>query len=392
MKYDFDKINERKNTNSLKYDFAEKRGLPKDVLPLWVADMDFRTCEEVIAALKEKADHGIFGYSEPNEEYFQAVCSWYSKRHHWNPDPDKFVLSCGVVFALCSIIRALTQKGEGVLVCQPVYYPFEESIVENGRKLVVSELKLENGRYVVDYEDFERKITENQVKLFLLCSPHNPVGRVWTREELERMGDICIRHGVFVVADEIHADFTYGKTHTVFASLRPSYARNCVVCTAPSKTFNLAGLHNANLYIEDDIIRRKVLKEFDAQGYSQSNIMGIVACEAAYRYGEDWLEELLEYLSGNITFVREFLGRNLPQIKLIEPEGTYLLWLDCRGLGLSDYELKMLIRNKAKLWLDDGTIFGRGGSGFERVNIACPRAVLREALQKLECAVNELKK
>ncbi len=388
MKYDFDKIIERRNTNSLKYDFSEKRGLPKDVLPLWVADMDFRTCDEVIAALHEKAEHGIFGYSEPLDEYYCALLSWFSSRHSWNPDPKRFVLTCGIVFSLCSLIRTLTKKGDAVLICQPVYYPFEESIVENGRKLVVSELRNENGHYVFDYDDFERKITENNVKVFILCNPHNPVGRVWTREELEHVGNICLKHGVFVIADEIHEDFVYeGHRHTVFVTIRPEFEKNCAVCTAPSKTFNLAGLHNSNIYIADDKIREKFVSELNAQGYSQSNVMGIVACQAAYRYGQEWLDELLSYLTGNIAFVKEYLKENLPQISMTEPEGTYLLWLDCRKLALSDRELRDLIRNKAGLWLDDGFIFGKGGSGFQRINIACPRSVLKEALEKLKHAV-----
>ena len=245
-------------------------------------------------------------------------------------------------------------------------------------------MKQTNGRYEVDYDDFERKITENDVKLFLLCSPHNPVGRVWTREELERMGDICLAHGVFVVADEIHADFVYGENrHTVFSTVRPEFEANCAVCTAPTKTFNLAGLHNANTYIADAAVRRKFSAELDKQGYSQSNVMGIVACRAAYRYGEEWLRELLAYLSGNVAFVRDFLNENLPQVKMTEPQGTYLLWLDFRSYGLSDGELKRRMQSEAKVWLDDGYIFGAGGSGFQRVNIACPRAVLNEALLRI---------
>lgn len=388
MKYDFDRVVDRRKTNSLKYDCAVARGKRADILPLWVADMDFRAPEEVLSALKRTAEHGIFGYSEPDGEYFQTLCDWFSSRHGWNPDAEKFTLTCGVVFSICALIRALTQPKDAVLICQPVYYPFAESVRANGRTLVVSELKYETGRYVVDFDDFERRITENNVRLFILCSPHNPVGRVWSKEELQQMGEICLRHGVFVIADEIHADFVYGENrHTVFSTVKPEFAQNCAVCTAPTKTFNLAGLHNANIYIENDAVRSKFLSELEAQGYSQSNVMGIVAAQAAYRYGADWLDQLLSYLEENISYVRHYLRENLPQIDLIEPQGTYLLWLDCRKLGLTDLQLKRLVQNDANVWLDDGYMFGAGGSGFQRVNIACPRSILRQALERIRDAV-----
>lgn len=388
MKYNFDEVIERRNTCSLKYDCAEERGRPADILPLWVADMDFRTPPEVIAALKERAEHGIFGYSEPDEEYFSVLKNWFIRRHGWDIDTDKVVLTCSVVYALCTFIRILTKKDEGVLICQPVYYPFEESIVENGRKLVVSRLVNNDGYYTVDYGDFERKITENNVRLFILCNPHNPVGRVWSREELERMGDICLKHGVFIVSDEIHADFVYGEhRHNVFPLIRPEFEKNCAVCTAPTKTFNLAGLHNANIYIPDDKIRSEYRAELNRHGYSQSNVMGMVACKAAYKYGEEWLLQLKEYLRGNIEFMREYIGKELPAIKMTEPEGTYLVWLDFSACGYTDRQLKDIIINKAGLWLEDGYIFGRGGSGFQRVNVACPRSVLKTALERLKTAL-----
>lgn len=388
MKYDFDRIIDRKNTNSLKFDFAKERGKPEDVLPLWVADMDFSTPEEVIAALKRKAEHGIFGYSEPKEEYFDALRRWFFKRHGWVADMEKLVLTCGVVYALCTLIKVLTREGDGVLICQPVYYPFQESILENKRKLVVSRLVNTDGYYTVDFDDFEKKIVENDVKLFILCSPHNPVGRVWTKEELERMGDICLKHGVFVVSDEIHADFIYNCSHhTVFSTIKPEFEKNCAVCTAPTKTFNLAGLHNSNIFIYDDKVRAAFKEELNRHGYSQSNVMGMVACQAAYTYGEEWLEQLLIYLQKNIDYVRSFLRNELPQIRMTEPQGTYLLWLDCSALALSDRALRDLIVNKAGLWLDDGYIFGQGGSGFQRINIACPRVTLEKAMLRLKDAI-----
>ena len=392
MKYNFDTIHDRRNTNSLKYDFASERGKPDDLIPLWVADMDFRAPDEVITALKEKAEHGIFGYSEPKVDYFEAIENWFSTRHGWKVYGRKFVQTCGVVFAISALIRTLTDVGDAVLICQPVYYPFAQTILDNNRRLIVSELKNENGYYTVDYEDLERKIKDNGVKLFILCNPHNPVGRVWTKEELTRLGRICLDNDVFVISDEIHCDFTYeGNTHTVFATLGREFEENSAICTAPTKTFNLAGLHISNTYIYSDSLRRKFVKELDKQGYSQSNVMGLVACQAAYTYGADWLDELRRYLAENLSFVREYLRENIPEIKLVEPQGTYLVWLDCRCLRLTDRELKALIQDKAKLWTDDGYIFGAGGSGFERINIACPRSILKEALVNLKHAVDTLR-
>ncbi len=389
-KYNFDEIIERKNTNSLKYDWAVKRGKPADVLPLWVADMDFRTPKEVTEALCAKAQHGIFGYSEPAEGYFDALTAWFEKHFGWKPDRNKFVLSCGVIFAICNLIEILTKEGDGVIINQPVYYPFSEAVRDNKRKLVVSELKYAEGRYSIDFEDFEKKITENNVKLYILCNPHNPVGRVWTRQELERVSEICLKHNVFVISDEIHADFVYSKyKFTSYATLGGEALKNAVICTAPTKTFNLAGLHNSNIYIEDDGLRAAYIKGRDKRGYSQSNIMGIVACEAAYRYGEEWLGELLTYLEGNVAFVREYLKEHIPGVSLVEPEGTYLIWLNCSKLGLNDRELNDLILNKAKLWLDAGSIFGKAGNCFERVNIACPRKILEEAFDRLYNALKE---
>ena len=392
MKYNFDTIHDRRNTNSLKYDFAKERGKSEDLIPLWVADMDFRAPDEVILALKEKAEHGIFGYSEPKADYFEALENWFSTRHGWKVDGRKFVQTCGVVFAISALIRTLTDAGDAVLICQPVYYPFAQTILDNNRKLIVSELKNENGYYTVDYEDFERKIKDNGVKLFILCNPHNPVGRVWTGEELTRVGRICLDNDVFVISDEIHCDFTYeGNTHTVFATLGREFEENSAICTAPTKTFNLAGLHISNTYIYSDSLRRKFVKELDKQGYSQSNVMGLVACQAAYTYGASWLDELKVYLAENLSFVREYLRENIPEIKLVEPQGTYLVWLDCRCLRLTDRELKALIQDKAKLWTDDGYIFGAGGSGYERINIACPQSLLKAALENLKYAVETLR-
>ena len=389
MKYNFDAVINRKNTNSLKYDFALQRKRPEDAIPLWVADMDFETLDEVKTALVQKANHGIFGYSEPLDRYFNALHSWFKKYHDWDIDTSKVVLACGVVFAIAATIRALTKENDAVLICQPVYYPFEETIKVNNRKLVVSELKNVNGHYEVDFNDFEQKIIDNDVKLFVLCNPHNPVGRVWTKEELERIGDICLKHNVFVISDEIHADFTYeGHKHIVFSTVKKEFEDNCIVCSAPTKTFNLAGLHISNIYIPNDSVRRKYKLEMDRIGYSQSNIMGIIACQAAYENGDEWLTQLKQYLKTNLDFVRDYINISLKDLTLVEPEGTYLIWIDCRKLGLSNKELKELINIKAKVWVDDGYVFGQGGDGFIRINIACPQSTLKRALDNIKAVLS----
>ncbi len=391
MSSQFDEIVERRGTNSLKYDFAAERGKPNDVLPFWVADMDFRVCPPVIQALTKSAEHGIFGYSECKEGYFEALQNWYSKYFSWDIQSEWLVKTPGVVFAICSAIRALTKEGDAVLIQQPVYYPFSESILSNKRKLVNCPLIYADGKYSINFQDLEEKIVRNKVKLFLLCSPHNPVGRVWTKEELTRVGDICVRHSVLVVSDEIHADFTYpGYRHSVFASLKQEYGERTITCTAPSKTFNLAGLQISNILIPNRGIRNQFQQELVRTGYSQLNTAGLVACQAAYEGGRPWLEELKRYLTGNLDFVRSFLNERLPEVRLVEPQGTYLLWLDFRSLGLSADRLEDLVTNQSKLWLDRGELFGEEGAGFERINIACPRASLEAALLRLERAVLQL--
>lgn len=307
------------------------------------------------------------------------------------PEPEKIACTPGVVFAIGALIRAMTKEGDGVLICQPVYYPFENSIRHNNRKLVVSNLINNQGYYTYDYEDIERKIVENNVKLFIQCSPHNPVGRVWKREELVKIGNICLKHGVFVISDEIHSDYVFGDNgHTVFASLGGGIKENCAVCTSPSKSFNLAGLQISNIYIPNPSVMEKFESQLDIIGYHDPNVMGVTACQAAYTKGGEWFLALKEYLRQNMYFVRDYLKENIPSIKFYMPEGTYLIWLDCSGLGLSDKDLTKLFEEKAGLWMDDGYIFGSAGSGYERFNVACPRQVLKTALDKLKCAINNI--
>ena len=388
MAFNFDEIIERTNTDSIKYDFAAHRGKPEGLLSLWVADMDFRTPPCVTDALVEKSRHGIFGYSESREDYIEVLQNWFLTRFNWDIKPQWLVKTPGVVYAIATAIRSLTEKGDAVIIQQPVYYPFAESINVNERELVVNQLVYEDGAYRIDFDDFEEKIVRHAVKLFILCSPHNPVGRVWTREELTRLGDICAKHGVVVISDEIHADFVYpGHQHHVFASLKPEFADISITCTAPSKTFNLAGLQISNILIPNARLRAKFRQEIGLSGYSQLNIMGIIACKAAYRDGASWLEELKTYLAGNLNLLRFELQERIPAIRLVETQGTYLPWLDCSALGLSDKALDDFIVHKAKLWLDAGTMFGAGGEGFQRINIACPRSLLKQALNQLTQAV-----
>jgi cystathionine beta-lyase len=391
MSIDFDYIINRRGTDSLKYDAAKERNRPEGLLPFWVADMDFKAPEPVLEALQKRVAHGIFGYSVPDRDrYFASLQKWYIKRHNWTPREDWLVKTPGVVFALATAVKAFTKPGDSILIQQPVYYPFSAVIKDNGRQVISSDLLLQDGVYHIDFEDFETKIVVHSVKMFILCSPHNPVGRVWTKAELQRLGDICLKHKVLVVADEIHADFVWpGHKHVVYASLGEKYADSAVVCTAPSKTFNLAGLQISHIFIPNKELRDKFSAEITRTGYSQLNTLGLVASEAAYTYGEAWLEELKTYLEGNISFTREFLQKHVPQIKMLELQGTYLLWLDFRALHLTEEQREDLLLRHAGLWLDSGAIFGKAGEGFERWNITCPRETLKNGLTALEAAIHE---
>jgi cystathionine beta-lyase len=383
MAYDFDKVIDRHGTNSLKYDFAKERGKSDGLLPMWVADMDFPAPPEVLEDLHKVVNHGIFGYTEVNEDYYDALTAWFSSRFGFSFKRRDVVKTPGVVFALALAVKAFTEPNDSVIIQTPVYYPFYDVIRQNGRKIIENPLVLRDGRYEIDFDDFEKKISENAVKLFILCSPHNPVGRVWTASELTRIRDICDKYGVLVVADEIHCDFVWdGFTHTCFGTL----SENCVVATAPSKTFNLAGLHAANIIIKNPGLRAKFKSEIEKVGLSQLNVMGLTACQSAYANGREWLSKLKLYIQDNIKLVDNFLMEQLPKIKLVKPDGTYLLWLDFNEYGLTQTELERKIEDEARLWLDSGTMFGEGGKGFWRMNIACPKTTILEALKHLESA------
>jgi len=389
--YDFDKIIDRHGTNCLKFDFAKERGKNGDELSLWVADMDFQVAKPITDALQVQVNHGIYGYTEVKSDYFDIVKNWFKDNFDWEIKKGSLVKTPGVVYAIAMAVKAFTKEGEAVIIQQPVYYPFSEMIIANNRKLVNSPLVLKDGRYEIDFEDFEKKIVENNVKLFILCSPHNPVGRVWSVEELKRIGDICIKHDVVIFSDEIHADFVYEPNkHHVFASLGESYAANSVIATAPSKSFNIAGLQVSNIFIENKKLRDAFRNEIVKTGYSQLNTMGLAAARAAYESGKEWLDEVRAYIKDNLIFFRDYLKENIGELSLIEPEGTYLVWVDFRKLGLSEKQREDLIVNKAKLWIDSGAMFGVDGEGFERFNIACTREYLKMALDSLAKAIKGL--
>ena len=384
---DFDTVVSRKNTRSLKYDFAARRGYPEDILPLWVADMDFRTSSYIEDALHELARHNIYGYSntQPGDGFFESVSGWMKRHHHWDVNAEWHVKTPGVCFAIATAIRACTDPGDAVIIQQPVYYPFSGLIRQNGRRVVSSDLILnEDGSWSMDFEDFERKIAENRAKLFILCNPHNPVGRVWTAEELVRIGQICAAHRVTVFSDEIHGDFTWNREHRVFQEADPSFRDFTMTATSPSKTFNLAGLQQSNIFIPDADLRQRFRQEMEKTGYDEPTIFGITAAQAAYENGDEWYAAMKAYVEENIEFADRFVRDRLPDLRMNKPEGTYLIWIDFRKTGLSTAELDDRIIHKAKLWLDSGAIFGKPGEGFQRINIACPRSTLREALERLE--------
>ncbi len=389
-RYEFDRVWDRRNTDSIKWNYGMKMKGRDDLLPLWVADMDFKLPDEVIAEMVKRVEHGIFGYGDPGEEYLGPVKDWYRRRHGFEAESEWITVVSGVVYSIALAVRTFTEPGDAVLIQQPVYRPFFNTIVQNGRKAVNNQLIYKDGRYEIDFEDFEKKIIEEKVKLFILCSPHNPVGRVWSRDELKRLADICRSHDVYVFSDEIHSDFVYsGHKHVPFITLGEEYWDRLIVGTSVSKTFNLAGLQIANVFIPNETVRKRFRDENNAAGYSVPNVMGAVTTKAVYEKGEHWLDELLLYLKGNLDYVRGFLAENLPQVKLVEPEGTYLIWLDFSEVTDDHKELEKIIVDGARLWLDPGIIFSSETALFERVNIACPRSILEQAMQQLREALTK---
>ncbi|NLW56800.1 MAG: putative C-S lyase [Firmicutes bacterium] len=390
MRYNFDRIIERTGTDSLKWDGREAIFGRSDLLPLWVADMDFAAPPAVVTALKTRAKHPVYGYPLRTPAIDQAIIGWLKKRHDWMVEAEWLLLTNGVVPALNLAVLAFTEPGDKVIIQPPVYQPFFKAVENNKRQLVLNQLREENGRYTIDFAHLEQ-IVDRRTKMLIFCSPHNPVGRVWTREELTKLGQFCLEHRILLVADEIHSDLVYKEyTHTPLASLTPELADNTITCIAPSKTFNVPGLATAVAIVPDKARRERFRQIMAATGVGAGNLFGLCALQAAYQEGEDWLEALLDYLQGNLELMTEFVAERLPGLKVIKPEGTYLVWLDCRGLGLTPEQLSAFLINEAKVGFNDGRGFGPGGAGFQRVNIACPRAVLKEALSRIERAVRQL--
>ena len=386
MKYDFDKITQRRGTNSYKWDSTDD----KEVLPMWVADMDFPTAPCIINALEKRVEHGLFGYTRVPEEYYDAVISWFSRRHHWKPRREWFIYTSGVVPALSAVIKALTNVGDKVLTLTPVYNCFFSSIRNNGCELDSCALRYEDNTFSIDYEDLERRAADPKTTLMLLCNPHNPSGRVWTREELRRIGDICIRNNVVVVADEIHCELVHpGFTYTPFASVSEEFQKHSVTCVAPSKAFNIAGLQIANIIVENDKWRQRIDKAININEVCDVNPFGVIATIAAYNEGEEWLNQLLQYIHGNYLFFKDYCEEHLPQLPVAPLEGTYLAWMDCRSLGIPSEELEEELMKEAKLWLNAGSMYGKEGEGFMRWNLACPRQLVKEGLERFSQFVDK---
>ena len=386
--HSFDETIERRGSGSLKWDGTGKRfGVEgTDILPMWVADTEFRAPDAVTDALARRAHHGLFGYSVAPPTYFSAVQQWMLHRHGWHVREEWMASTPGVVCAVNLLIRTLTDRGDGVIIQSPVYHPFRRGIEDNGCRVLSNQLLFDGDRYRMDFEDLERKLP--QAKLLILCSPHNPVGRVWTPEELRTLGELCLRHGVIVVSDEIHFDLVFsGHPHTVFATLSEEFAQHSVVCTAASKTFNLPGLQPAITIIPNPRLRRDFAHTLRACGIPEPNIFCLEAVTAAYTHGEDWLKRLLVYLEGNADFLRRFVEAEIPQVRVVRPEATFLAWLDCRALGLDPRQLEQLLLSKGRLVLNQGHTFGPGGEGFIRLNFGCPRRMLEDGLSRLARAV-----
>lgn len=390
MKYKFDKVIDRSNTSCAKWDATEELFGEKDLLPLWVADMDFKVPDEVVKVIQSQAEHGIFGYTSKKEGYYKAVIDWMKNRHNWSVEKEWICHSPGVVTALSLIVQAYSEPGDKIIVQPPVYYPFMKVIQNHNRQVVYNSLLLTEDRYEMDFEDLISKI-DSSVKIILLCNPHNPGGRVWTKLELERLGNICMEHGILVVSDEIHADLIFKPgEHTPFAAISEEFAENSIICTAPSKTFNLAGLQTSNIIISSETLREKFIAETEKYAIGMSNSFGALATEAAYKYGGQWLDEVLEYIEGNLQFITKYFESNLPVLKVLPLEATYLAWIDCRELGLTPEELEKLFLSKAKVALNQGYVFGPGGEGFVRMNLACSRTIVERAGKQMIEAVNSI--
>lgn len=386
--YDFNESINRKNTSSVKWDETGRVFGSTDVLPMWVADMDFQAPQEVTKAIMDKAQHGIYGYTAISTSVDDAVTSWFQKQHGWELKKEWLTYISGVVPALSATIQTFSNSGDKVIVFSPVYYPFYDMVTYNDRKLITSPMEYRNGRYYMDLQDFEAKL-DGDVKLLLLCNPHNPGGTVWTREELEQLGKICLKHNVIIVSDDIHADLVFeNHTYNAIASISDDISKQTVTCIAPTKTFNIAGLQAAAMVTSNDFFREKLELFMKKQGHFLLNMLGVSAMEAAYRHGKPWLEEVLDHIEDNMEYAVEYIQKEIPGVDASKPEGTYLLWIDCRKLGLGEEELKRLLLHKGKLALESGSKFGKEGNGFVRMNVACTKTTLQEGLLRLKTALS----
>lgn len=390
MQYNFDASIDRRGTSSVKWDYLDRIFKNTEVIPMWVADMDFEAPQPVIDAVVKRAKHGVYGYTEKPASFYSSAVEWIKKRHGWNINSNWITVCPGVVPTLNLSILALTDPGDKVLLQSPVYPPFFASIKNNSRVIVNNPLKYDGNKYEMDFEDLESKL-KSGVKAMILCSPHNPIGRVWSRHELEKVGDLCTRYDVIIISDEIHSDLIYSNhTHTPTASISAELAERTITCIAPSKTFNIAGLATSMVIIPNSLIRDKFNGFLDQLGIEMNNLFGITALEAAYTDGEEWLDQVIAYLEGNLDFLVDYIGSRIPQIKVSKPEGTYLVWLDCRELSMGQKELVDFFINKANVGLNDGAAFGAEGEGFMRMNIACTRSLLTEGLKRIEQAVSDI--
>ncbi|MDD3894624.1 MAG: pyridoxal phosphate-dependent aminotransferase [Syntrophomonadaceae bacterium] len=391
--YDFDTVIDRSETGSEKWEHMKrcKPSVAKGIIPYSVADMELKNPPEITAGLKKYMDSAVLGYTGPTDSYLASVCNWMKKRHDWLVKKEWILGTPGVVNAFFQAVKAFTEPGDGVIIQPPVYYPFYAAVEGNRRTLIKNPLIFTGSKYVIDFEDLERKAGNPKAKVLLFCSPHNPVGRVWTPEELAKVGEICLRNNILIVSDEIHFDLIMpGHQHTVFAKVSDELANNMIVCTSPSKTFNLAGMQTSNIIIPNEKIRRAFVGEMASNGLFFLNILGYKACEISYTECEEWLEQLLKHIYNNHLQLKQYVERNIPQIKAFDMEGTYLQWMDFRKLGLKKDELEKLMQYQAEVFFDEGYIFGAEGEGFERMNLACPTRIMIEGLQRLEAVLKTI--
>jgi len=390
MKYDFNRVIDRSNNYSAKWSEMGVKYGKDDLIPMWVADMDFEAAPEIIEVMQKRLAQGIFGYTTRPESYNDSIANWMKSRHNWEIKNEWLLYSPGVIPSISLIIRHMTKPGDKIIIQQPVYSPFSSVVTDNGRQLVVNVLKKgSTGRYEMDFDDFENKVREGDVKLFLLCSPHNPVGRVWSRDELTRIGNICMKYNVKVIADEIHGDLVFkNHTHIPFASISETFAQNSITCIAPTKTFNIAGLQMSSVVLPNANDYKVLDEAFTLIDIKRNNCFSLVASEVAYNHGEAWLTEMLKYVEENMDYVVSYVQQYMPKVKVFKPEGTYLILLDFKDLGIDDETLKRILVEDAQVALNDGVSFGAGGDGRQRMNVACPKATVVEVLNRINVALS----